>query len=103
MNESFIIVGANGLCRCIWMQRRERNKTTGRFAQLTLPIEAIIETYLAGTSENALAKQMYYQLSFLEQRLIDLFKTANINPVPQYAIDVYNLDFAFPDMKIAIE
>jgi len=53
--------------------------------------------------KRALSKQENFSYSPLEQKFADLFNGFNVKFVPQYALEMYNLDFAFPQIKIAIE
>lgn len=46
---------------------------------------------------------MKHRLSPLETMFLELFKAVGIPVVPQYAIDIFNVDFAIPDAKLAIE
>jgi len=47
--------------------------------------------------------QAKYTLSGLENKFFEAFKNARIVVIPQYAVDVFNVDFAIPERKIAIE
>lgn len=51
----------------------------------------------------ALSKQERCVLSGDEATIMDAFQAAGLSPVPLYAIHRYNIDFAFPDIKLAIE
>jgi len=84
--------------------RWERMTPEQRFAQL----EA---AHIASTrkrehwelTERALRKQATPTLSELETRFAEAFRISGLPVVPQYALDIYNIDFALPDQKIAVE
>lgn len=43
------------------------------------------------------------RLSSLEKSFLEVFDEYGIKVVPQYAIDIFNVDFAIPEIKLAIE
>jgi len=43
------------------------------------------------------------KLSPLESRYLKVFRDHSIDVIPQYAFEIYNLDFAIPSIKLAIE
>lgn len=51
----------------------------------------------------ARTKQEIGKLSDDERAILDAYHEAGLHPIPLYAIHRYNIDFAFPDQKLAIE
>lgn len=51
----------------------------------------------------ALGKQRKAILSDDEAEIMGAFYEAGLHPVPLFAIDKYNVDFAFPDARLAVE
>jgi very-short-patch-repair endonuclease len=51
----------------------------------------------------AASRQLRPRMSKYESELFNALIDANIQTVPQYAIDKYNIDFAIPEIKLAIE
>ena len=47
--------------------------------------------------------QEKYTLSIYEKLFLQAFQEANISVIPQFAIDIFNVDFAIPSLKLAIE
>ena len=52
---------------------------------------------------HALSVQAKGRMSKFEKLFFEAFTKAEIEVVPQYAVDVFNVDFAIPEKKIAIE
>lgn len=52
---------------------------------------------------DAIGKQRVAKMSLLELKFAKVFEEHGIKVIPQYALDIYNLDFAIPDIKLAIE
>lgn len=53
--------------------------------------------------KRARTKQERATLSDDEREILAALHTAGMNPIPHFAFDKYNLDFAFPDQRVAIE
>lgn len=53
--------------------------------------------------KRARTKQERGVLSGDEAEIMDGFIAAGLNPIPLYAVDKFNIDFAFPDERVAIE
>jgi len=53
--------------------------------------------------QRAMTRQENPTLSNLEQQFLKMFKKYGVDVVSQYALETYNLDFAIPRDKIAIE
>jgi very-short-patch-repair endonuclease len=53
--------------------------------------------------KGASSRQQNPILSPLEQQFFDVFKRCEIEVIPQYAMEIYNVDFAVPKDKVAIE
>lgn len=52
---------------------------------------------------HALSVQESCKLSENETRFLNAFAEAGIRVIPQFALDIYNIDFAIPERHIAIE
>jgi very-short-patch-repair endonuclease len=53
--------------------------------------------------ERAKGVQRVAKQSSIEIMFHELFKAADTPVIPQYAIDIFNVDFAIPEAKLAIE
>jgi len=53
--------------------------------------------------QRAIFNQNNPKLSELEQKFLYAFQSENIPVISQFALDIYNIDFALPNRKIAIE
>ena len=53
--------------------------------------------------KHALNRQRECPMSPLETKFLKVFNEVGISVVPEYALDIYNLDFAIPLLKVAIE
>lgn len=53
--------------------------------------------------KRARGRQANPRMSSLEKLFFEAFKKAGIEVIPQYAIDIFNIDFAIPTVKFAIE
>jgi len=53
--------------------------------------------------KKALARQQSPFLAPLEQQLLNVFRQYEIKVVPQFAMEIYSVDFAVPEIKLAIE
>lgn len=53
--------------------------------------------------KKALMRQQSPFLSPLEQQLLNVFTQCGIKVVPQFALEIYSIDFAIPEIKLAIE
>jgi very-short-patch-repair endonuclease len=53
--------------------------------------------------QNAVKRQTDAQLNENEKQIMKLLNSVGLNPIPQYAFDVYNIDLAFPEQKVAVE
>jgi very-short-patch-repair endonuclease len=53
--------------------------------------------------KRAQGKQRSAQMSDDERSIFDALRARGLTPVPLYAVDKYNIDFAFPEIKLAIE
>lgn len=53
--------------------------------------------------QHAITVQRLGKLSRLEKLFARALQDAEIKAIPQYALDVFNIDFAIPDIKLAIE
>ncbi len=51
----------------------------------------------------AKTRQERIPLSGDESKIMAAYETAGLHPVPLYALDRYNIDFAFPEQKLAVE
>lgn len=47
--------------------------------------------------------QEHPSISKYERMILDALETEGFHPIPQYAVDKYNIDLAFPLQKLAIE
>lgn len=52
---------------------------------------------------HAIANQKTPCLSNLEKQFLKVFTDCEIQVIPQYALDIYSIDFALPERKVAIE
>lgn len=53
--------------------------------------------------KRARTKQDRAKLSKDETAILAALHAANLRPIPEYAIDKFNVDFAFPDERLAVE
>jgi len=53
--------------------------------------------------KRAQTNQALSKMNETEQKIFDVFEAANIKVIPQYALQGYNIDFAVPEWKLAIE
>lgn len=51
----------------------------------------------------AAAHQRQRKLTSVERAALSAMRGYGLDPVPQYAVDVYNIDLAFPEIKLGIE
>lgn len=51
----------------------------------------------------ARSRQDNCKLSEDEQAILTAYQQSGLRPVPLYAVDRYNIDFAFPDQRLAVE
>jgi len=51
----------------------------------------------------ALSRQKNGKLSSIEKVFAEVFADLNLQPIPQYVVHRYNIYFAFPEKKIAVE
>lgn len=57
----------------------------------------------ADLCNRAKGKQRAAKLSGDELAIMEAFNSAGLHPVPLFAVDKYNIDFAFPDAMLAVE
>jgi very-short-patch-repair endonuclease len=57
----------------------------------------------AEKEQRAILNQSNPKLSSIEQKFLEAFKDANMVVTPQFALSIYNIDFAVPERKVAIE
>lgn len=53
--------------------------------------------------KRAIARMETPHFSSFEKRFLRVFQNKGIRVIPEYAFDIYNIDFALPEIKLAVE